>query len=83
MNNDPSPPLKTLVVDGLGYCCLWAFFSLFEHLTGQMIADRLGCTPPTVSKWRTLYDRDELRCTNCEKCALSRVRKKLAELRRG
>lgn len=57
---------KSLVCQGLGYCCPFAFLSLF-HSTGK-IADRLGVAPRTVRVHKAAFHRGELQCEKCEKC---------------
>lgn len=61
----------TLITQGLGYCCLWAFFQ-FHRRTG-LIATRLGIDPRTVRRWKARVREGEFTCEgkgNCMKCAV-------------
>jgi hypothetical protein len=67
-DNDPHTPSLTeyLITRALGYCCLWAFFSLFRQ-TGQ-IAQRLGVTPRTIRLYKARFRGGGFKCEGCEKC---------------
>lgn len=66
--NDQTPPLPSLICgkNGLNYCCLWAFFTLFRK-TGE-IASRLGCSRQAVQKYRKRYREGRMKCESCEGC---------------
>lgn len=63
---DASPPIKLLITEGLGYCCVWAFFCCYSRT--QVIADRLGCQRRVVQEWRRRFREGELGCAGCDKC---------------
>lgn len=58
--------IKKLVCDGLGYCCLWSFFSLFKKTS--TIAIRLGVTDRAVRYHRQAFRRGELCCEGKKNC---------------
>lgn len=65
------PTVEALVTQGLGYCCLWAFFRLFRRTA--MIAERLGVSPRAVRYWKSLYNSGALRCQRCPRCMRTAV----------
>lgn len=67
-----SQSLKDLVVDGLGYCCVWVFFEFISKRTG-MIAARLGVTERTVRRWKERFRAGEFRCSHCKGCMKGRL----------
>lgn len=66
------PLIRTLIVRGLGYCCLWAFFSIFRK-TGP-IADRLGVHPSNIRRYKARMREGEFKCEDCAKCMKEQVR---------
>lgn len=62
--------IKLLVTEGLGYCCLWAFFRLFpSRRETSLIADRLG-----VSDRAVRYARNNAgKCEKCKNCLFSTI----------
>lgn len=62
----------TLIVDGLHYCCPWAFFSIFRDT--PTIAARLGVDPSTIRRAKASFRRGEMKCEGCERCMKEQVR---------
>lgn len=58
--------VKALIRTGLGYCCLWAFFSRNKSTT--MIATRLGVTPRAIRYQRQAFRQGEFKCEGCDGC---------------
>ena len=58
--------VKSLICSGLGYCCPFAFFSLFHGST--QIAERLGVAKRTVQEHKAAFHRGEYACEKCENC---------------
>lgn len=58
--------VKHLILDGLGYCCLWAFFT--AHRQTALIATRLGVTKRAVQKYKALYRQECYDCENNPRC---------------
>lgn len=71
--------LKQLITRSLGYCCLWAFFSLYRK-PGQ-IADRLGCTKNAVKYRKNQFLDGKLKCEQCTNCMKSSLRRLRGERR--
>lgn len=65
---------ERLITDGLGYCCPWAFFSLFRRTA--MIAARLGISPSTVRVHKRRFREGEYTCGDCAKCMKGVVKAK-------
>lgn len=65
-NHNTSTLTSRLIKDGLGYCCLWAFFSMFKRT--ELIAIRLGVTPRTIRLYRARFRGGEYKCEECQKC---------------
>jgi len=65
------PTIKTLIAS-LGYCCPWAFFSIFRKT--PEIADRLGLHPATIRRGKAKVDDGEWKCEGCERCMKEQVR---------
>lgn len=65
-NDKPIALTERLIKQGLGYCCLWAFFKLFRQT--PMIALRLGVTPRTVRLYKARFRGGEYKCEGCAKC---------------
>lgn len=61
-----------LITDGLGYCCLFAFFSIYRRTS--MIALRLGVTPRTIRLYKARFRDGEYKCAGCERCLASKIR---------
>lgn len=66
------PLIETLVTKGLGYCCPWAFFSIFRRT--QVIADRLGVHPSNVRRAKAKVKCGEWKCERCGNCMKEQVR---------
>lgn len=64
--------IKTLVTEGLGYCCPWAFFKIFRKT--PEIAARLGVSPRTVQRAKREVDEGEEKCKQCANCMKGAVR---------
>jgi hypothetical protein len=62
--------VKRLVTEGMGYCCLWAFFRLYKR-TAQ-IALRLGVEDRTVRYHKSAFNAGCYRCEQNEKCLKGR-----------
>jgi len=78
-DNKPEYPrgsLPDLVLNGLGYCCLWAFFKLYRSPT--VISFRLGLNPRTVREWKSRHTAGEFQCSGrCDgRCLKAAVRLK-------
>lgn len=58
--------VEYLITVGLGYCCLWRFFSWFRQT--HLIADRLGVTSRAIRKHKERFRAGELSCENCRNC---------------
>lgn len=65
------PDLVTSTTQGLGYCCLWAFFRRYKRST--LVALRLGVDRSTVKRWRQRFRAGEFSCTKCPRCLKGRV----------
>lgn len=66
------PTLRSLVTEGLGYCCPWAFFSIFRNTA--VIAARLGVHEVSVRRLKAQVDGKVLKCEQCERCMKEHVR---------
>ena len=58
--------VRRLITEGLGYCCPWAFFSLFKNTI--TIALRLGVTTRAVRYAKADFAAGHHRCENCSNC---------------
>lgn len=58
--------MESLIREGLGYCCLWAFFARYKR-TG-MIAARLGVTERAIRYHKADFRAGCLKCEKREKC---------------
>jgi hypothetical protein len=58
--------VKQLICKGLGYCCLYAFFSIYKR-TG-VIAARLGASERAIRYRRAAFKRGEMKCEKCKGC---------------
>jgi hypothetical protein len=67
--------MKHLITDGLGYCCPYAFFSLYRPT--RLIVARLGVGRRTVQEWKLKMKEGELTCECTHKC----LREKLPDMR--
>lgn len=61
----------TLVTEGLGYCCPWAFFSIFRKT--PEIAARLGVCEMTVRRAKARVDDKIWKCEECGHCMKKQV----------
>lgn len=61
-------PVRTLITEGLGYCCSHLFFTLFPSTS--VAARRLGCTIYGVKKEKR---RAREGCAGCEGCQLAKL----------
>lgn len=75
--DNPRVNVRTLITDGLGYCCLWRFFSLY-HDTG-LIAARLGIDERTVRRYKAALREGRLSCPGYESCMRSRTAQSIRE----
>lgn len=73
-NRVQSPPLETLITSGLGYCCMWAFFSVYSST--QTIADRLGVSTRAVRKAKERIRSGRYCCESRANC----MKEKIVEL---
>jgi hypothetical protein len=71
-DHKPYTLTERLIRQGLGYCCLWAFFSLFRRT--ELIAIRLGVTPRTIRLYKARFRGGEFKCEGCEKCLKSAIK---------
>lgn len=67
----PPPTLRTLVTDGLGYCCVSFFLEQFPSNT--LVAIRLGLSKDTVKVWRRRCREGGEACTRGEGCLRRRL----------
>ena len=66
-NRNVIPLTEQLIVNNMGYCCLWAFFSLYRRTA--LIALRLGITTRTVSSYKARFKAGEFQCKgDCARC---------------
>ena len=65
-HNTNASYVERTITKVLGYCCLWAFFSLFRRT--EMIALRLGVTSRTVRLYKERHRDGEFKCEGCAKC---------------
>ena len=65
------PTVQSLICEGLGYCCEYAFFRL--HRQTGLIAARLGINPRTVRYHKQRFKEKEMKCENCAKCLKGRL----------
>lgn len=63
--------VHSLICDGLGYCCEFAFFRLNKR-TG-LIAARLGVTDRAIRYHKAAFKAGEFRCKNAAKCLKGRL----------
>ena len=61
---------RLVTKDGLGYCCVWAFFKKYKR-TG-MIAARLGVGRTTVKDHRRKFEAGCYQCEGKENCLKAR-----------
>lgn len=73
------PNITRLVTEGLGYCCLFAFFSLFRR-TG-IISDRLGVTSAAIRYRKAQFREGKLVCKRCPNCLRSQLKRLKGESR--
>lgn len=69
------PNIRYLIIEGLGYCCPWAFFKA-NPKSAQVIADRLGCGRRIISYWKQDFREGKLQCEKCGKCMLPALMKR-------
>lgn len=67
------PTVKHLITspDGLGYCCVWFFFTRFRQT--QLVADRLGLTDRAVRACKARVRSGEEQCPGKENCMHQKV----------
>lgn len=75
----PYANLKYLITRSLGYCCLYAFFSLYRK--PSQIADRLGCTKNAVKYRKNQFLDGKLACEQCPKCMKPNLKRLKGERR--
>ncbi len=64
--------VHTLIKQGLGYCCPWAFFKIFRRT--PEIAARLGVSDRTIQRCKRAVKEGELECEHCANCMKAQVR---------
>lgn len=62
----PRLTLKSLVVEDLGYCCVWFFLTRFRR--SRVVADRLGLDIRTVNYARKRVKDGTEVCSQCDRC---------------
>lgn len=72
-NNRRPPPhsVEYLVTEGLGYCCLYFFFSRFTRR--EDIQYRLGIAADTCKEYKKKMEAGELTCLHRESCIRQRL----------
>lgn len=70
-DHKPREKFTKLIVDGLGFCCLWSFFKVHRKVRASVIAVRLGVHPDTVKNYRNTT----CQCEKKEGCLKSKVYK--------
>lgn len=68
-----STDLSSLVCGGLNYCCLHAFFSLYEKTPASLIALRLGVHRRTVLRWKARWRAGEFSCFGGANCLAHKI----------
>lgn len=58
-----------LITTGLGYCCMWKFFSLYHDTA--LIAARLGVSERSIRRYKAAAAEGELCCNDCPNCMKS------------
>ena len=58
--------VKLLVTEGMGYCCPFAFFSLYRQTA--LIAARLGVSDRAIRYAKAAFKAGEYRCQGCSDC---------------
>lgn len=74
MSSTSKPQRQTverLITEGMGYCCLWAFFRLFRQTA--LIASRLGVSDRAIRKHKSAFKAGCYRCQNRKGCLFSRL----------
>lgn len=66
------PSITTLITQGLGYCCPWAFFSIFRQT--PIIAARLGVSERSVRRAKAQVDDGEVCCEECAHCMKEHIK---------
>lgn len=64
--------VRRLVCEGLGYCCLWAFFRRNWRRT-SVIADRLGCATSTIRYHKADFKAGVMECEGCKNCMKAKL----------
>ena len=77
---DHKPPIKPLslpdlVINGLGYCCVWWFFQ--HNKRTALIAVRLGLSSRTVREWKSRVKSGCLSCDASAGCVREKFRNSL------
>jgi hypothetical protein len=65
------PTVKSLIIEDLGYCCLWFFFKHYRQ-TG-VVADRLGVTPRAIRYAKADVDEGREVCRGCANCLHKKI----------
>lgn len=71
--------ISWMIRHSLGYCCEWAFFTLYPDC--ELVALRLGVTSRAVRKHKAAVLAGELHCQNTPSCL--RQLKRLSSLAPG
>lgn len=58
--------VKRLIVEGLGYCCPWRFFSAYRQTA--VIAARLGVSDRAIRYQKADFKSGRMRCEGCSNC---------------
>ena len=64
--NPNSVPNLITGKNGLGYCCMYGFFSIYKQTT--LIALRLGVTSRTVRIYKAKFNEGEYECEKLDCC---------------
>lgn len=67
--------LRSLIVDGLGYCCEWSFWHCYrKNRYTPIIAARLGVSIRACQKHKAAYRRGDLKCECSGSCLLKAIK---------
>ena len=68
-----SNSLMHRLVKGAGYCCIREMFRANDILSSSEMAERLGTTPQTISRWWRRYNEHEMsKCPECPNAQAAR-----------
>lgn len=63
--------VESAIEDGLGYCCPYAFFSIFRQ--NKMIRERIGVERRAIATWKKKLRDGKLQCKCKEKCLKDKI----------